>query len=482
VRDEDGMPTGMIGISTDITERKRAEEALAASEANYRAIFDAANDAFFIHDPDSGRILDVNEKTCAMVGYSREELKSLTVGDISSRDGPYTDEHALRWIRRAVEEGPQTFEWHIRRRTGECLWVEVNLKSAVIGGQKRILALARDITERKEAEDALRDSEARLRLIMQQMPAVLWTVDRNLRFTSSDGRGLGRLGHRPGEMVGVSLQEYFRTDDPDALPIRAHRRALEGESMSYQIDWAGCSFDTHVEPLRDGEGRIIGAIGTAHDVTERRQAEQEARQRAETEQLLLRELDHRVRNNLSSLISLIDMAGRSTKDVATFSASVTSRVRAIATAHALLSTAQWQRVRLRSLITAMVVGERGRAVHLEGPPIEIPAAQVQAVGIIVNELMTNSHKHGALSISEGRLNIRWELFDDDDEHSRRLVIHWHESGGPHIEQTPDRGVGLELVEGLVRSELRGQVDFQFAADGARHRIEIRLDDPETSSS
>ncbi|MDY7108610.1 MAG: PAS domain S-box protein [Planctomycetota bacterium] len=608
VRDEQGAPTGLIGISTDITAGKRAEEALIASERNYRAIFDAANDAIFIHDARTGKILDVNDEMTRLFGYSREEACRMTVGELSSGEAPYTDEEARRRIRSAAEEGPQIFPWRSLRKNGERFWAEVNLKSALIGGEDRIIAIVRDITERKQAENALRqserkyrelfegsrdgsaavdmdgritecnsvfcdmlgyrveelrtltydditpprwheeeariireqvlvrgysdvyekeyirrdgtifpvevrtyltvddageplgmwavvrditerkqgeaalrDREARLRLMMRQMPAVLWTVDRNLRFTSSQGRGLDKLGLRSGEVVGISLQQFFHTDDPDARPVRAHRRALAGESVSFQIDWAGCCFDTHVEPLRDGEGRIIGAIGTAHDVTERRQAEQEVRQRAETERLLLRELDHRVRNNLSSLISLIDMSGRATDDVPAFAASITSRVRAIATVHALLSTAQWQRVALRSLIMAMVIGERGRAVHLDGPPIEIPAAQVQAVGIVINELMTNSHKHGALSIDEGRLSIRWELIDADDEHARRLVIHWHESGGPRIDGPPDRGVGIELIEGLVRSELCGEVSLDFTG-GAQHRLEIRLPDPESATA
>jgi two-component sensor histidine kinase len=250
--------------------------------------------------------------------------------------------------------------------------------------------------------------------------------------------------------------------------------------MSYAMDWAGCQFDTRVEPLRDADGRVVGAVGTAHDVTERRQAEQEARQRAETERLLLRELDHRVRNNLSSLISLIEMTARSIDDVPGFAASITSRVRAIATVHALLSTSQWRRVRLRPLIMARVVGERGRAVQLDGPPVEIPAAQVQAVGIVINELMTNSLKYGALSTPEGRLNVRWELLDDEDP-PRRLVMHWLETGGPHIQHPPGRGVGIELIEGLVRSELRGGVALGFAADGARHRLEMLLDELEASS-
>ena len=129
-------------------------------------------------------------------------------------------------------------------------------------------------------------------------------------------------------------------------------------------------------------------------------------------------------------------------------------------------------------MVAMAMGEREAAVHFEGPAVEIPASQVQAVGIVINELVTNSHKHGALSTPEGRLSIRWQ-FMDGDHPPRRLLMNWDESGGPRIEQPPDRGVGIELVEGLVRSELRGEVALSFPAEGARHRFEMRLNEPET---
>lgn len=153
LRNQDGTIKGYIGTLRDITEHKQAEAALQKSEENYRSIFDSANDALFIHHIETGEIISVNQKMCDMYGYSKEEAKHLSVEAISEGKPPYTQEDALKWIRRAVDGEPQLFEWKARDKSGRVFWVEVNLKRAVIGGENRLLGIVRDITDRKLAEE-----------------------------------------------------------------------------------------------------------------------------------------------------------------------------------------------------------------------------------------------------------------------------------------------------------------------------------------
>ena len=163
VRDSQGKITHYYGYILDITDRKRAEEALKASEANYRAIFSAANDAIFIHDMETGTILDVNRKMCEMYGYTHDEVRRINVETLSAGIPPYTQKDALRWIRKAVEGEPQLFEWMAKNKAGRLFWVEVNLKRAVIGGKDRLLAIVRDIAERKRVEEERRKFEEQIR-------------------------------------------------------------------------------------------------------------------------------------------------------------------------------------------------------------------------------------------------------------------------------------------------------------------------------
>jgi two-component system NtrC family sensor kinase len=142
-------------LKQDIAERMRAAEALRVSEASYRAIFDAAEDAIFVNDFTTGAIVDVNAKACADYGYTREEFKGMTMGGLSSGELPYTQENALLLFARARAGEEVRAEWRCRCKDGVLRWHEVTMRRVTIGGQDRILVLARDITEKKRAAEEL---------------------------------------------------------------------------------------------------------------------------------------------------------------------------------------------------------------------------------------------------------------------------------------------------------------------------------------
>ncbi len=166
----DGEPR-VLSIARDLSERKRAAEAIRKSEQSYRQIFNATNDAIFVHDRDTGEVVDVNDAMLAMYGYTREEAIGLDAQAASAGKPPYSREDAMCWVRKAAAEGPQVFEWYSRRKNGELFWTEVALRCANIGGQGRVLAVVRDITERKRAEEERSRLEQQLRQA-QKMQAI----------------------------------------------------------------------------------------------------------------------------------------------------------------------------------------------------------------------------------------------------------------------------------------------------------------------
>ena len=140
-------------------ERQRAEESLRRSEASYRAIFEASEDGVFVHDWETGTLIDVNRRVCEMTGYSYDQIKSMTIAELSSGEYPYTGEEAAKRIAEAKTGKTVRFEWRSRNKDASLHWYEIVLRPAVIAGEQRILAFAREITERKEAEQALRQAQ-----------------------------------------------------------------------------------------------------------------------------------------------------------------------------------------------------------------------------------------------------------------------------------------------------------------------------------
>ena len=261
-------------------ERAAAAAALRSSEANYRQIFEASEDAIFLHDWQSGAIVDVNPRACQAYGYTRQELLALNVRELSSGEPPYTEVEALRWIEQAKREGGVSFEWRRRNKDGSLHWDEVRLKPAEIGGQRRILAFTREITARKVAEEALRASEEQYRAIFNASAdaLVLWNsrserVDVNPAYEQL-------YGYRRDEVLSGErardLQDGHRQQQSAIIT-----RTLAGERYYGEIETvrrSGERFPIEVRTIpiqHRGEPHVLAMI---RDLTERRRVEQERAQ------------------------------------------------------------------------------------------------------------------------------------------------------------------------------------------------------------
>src|SRR5205807_8646298 len=115
---------------------------------------------------------------------------------------------------------------------------------------------------------------AHLRLVVEQMPAILWTTDTKLRITSTLGAGLAALNIQPKEVIGMSMLECLESEDVESTPIDAHLKAVRGASLSYEMEWKGRTFQVRVDPLRRPSKRIVGTVGILVDVTDRKRAEE----------------------------------------------------------------------------------------------------------------------------------------------------------------------------------------------------------------
>ena len=281
---------------TDITERKLAEDLLRASEANYRAVFDTANDAIFVHDADTGAILDANQKATEMYGYTTEELRHASVEVISDGKPPYSQREAIEWIQQALAGAPQRFDWKARTKGGRVFWTGVNLKRTTLNGKPRLLAIVRDITERKEAEEALRASEERFRTLAEYTYDWEYWRGQDGKFCYVSPSCQRITGYSPDEFMAEptllerivhpddrnKLARHFRSENPNPAPHAIEYRIV---SRTGDIRWI-----EHIcQPVYDTDRNWLGQRASNRDITDRKQAELALKARIEILEKLLAE-------------------------------------------------------------------------------------------------------------------------------------------------------------------------------------------------
>ncbi len=154
-------------LQQEVELRIEKEKLLRDSNDRFQSIFNATNEAIFIHELPSGDITDVNQTMCEMFGYSRQEAIHLSVGDLSSGLAPYTQSDAMNWLRKAMAGEPQQFEWQAKNKSGQIFWVEIKMRLATIGSNNRIIVTARNITDRKQAEEEKAKLEARFQHVQR---------------------------------------------------------------------------------------------------------------------------------------------------------------------------------------------------------------------------------------------------------------------------------------------------------------------------
>jgi PAS domain S-box-containing protein len=336
---------------------RAAEAALRQSEENYRTIFDAANDAIFVHDIANGNIIDANQRMREMCGCTPDAARRLSVSDFSAGKPPYAQEDAMQWIRKASDEGPQLFEWLAKDVSGRLFWTEVNLKRVVIKGEDRLLAIMRDISGRKAAEEelaryrghleelvdirtteltkaneqllqeiaerkaageALQESEEKFRLLIEQSPVDIEIYD-------TDGTML-QVNRAWEELWGASsdgvVGKYNMLKDPLSKEIGILpyiEKAFAGEAQmipDFEYDPKKIGFPgrarwlrSRVYPIKDRNGVVRNVVLTHEDITERKAAEDAIRE-SESQYKNLYSMVRLMCDNLPDLIWAKDAGGK----------------------------------------------------------------------------------------------------------------------------------------------------------------------------
>lgn len=329
-----------------------------------------------------------------------------------------------------------------------------------------------DITERKEAEQALRAREAELEIIINRTPFMLTRCTRDLRYGIVSQAYARMIGRKPEDVAGKTILEIM--GEEGMKTIRPHiESVLEGNRVEYEkeVHFAGIGTRfLHVvyTPERDERGSVTGWIASLLDVTERKRAEAQR-------DLLVAELSHRVKNTLATVVSIARQSFAKNPNVVEARQSFDARILALAQTHTRLAEANWSGVLFETLLLDEFAPYRrddGSNVHLAGPPIALSPRCVLTLGMAIHELTTNAAKYGALSSKDGVVDVAWDL----DAQTGALNIRWSESGGPPVAEPKRTGFGRQLLERAMAAGLNGSVDLAFAPTGLVCTIAIPTSD------
>lgn len=357
-----------------------------------------------------------------------------------------------------------------------------------------VLGTAVEVTGRYQVERRLRDSEERLLLAQEVAGIGSWDFDPQLTIGHVSDSYRRIHGLHPAQQGDVTTaDEIMNAVHPadrqrflDA--VRAGLRSPADTRLDYRVVHRDGAV-RHVAGVgradRDEMGKPVRIVGIVADVTDQRLAEERA-------ELLNRELHHRVKNTLAIVQAIAAATARTASDVRQFNVAFSQRLQALSRAHDLLLAGHGKEVSLPDLLItelAPYTGGNAHVVHSQGPEVLLPASHALPLGMVLHELATNAAKHGALKHAGGEVQIHWDFNDgkgdapedrnndDSDDGNQRLRIVWQETGAPSLQDhqaSARQGFGSQLLERLIRGQLKANVVREFTPVGLRIELDMPL--------
>ncbi|MCZ7384545.1 MAG: PAS domain S-box protein [Candidatus Methanoperedens sp.] len=460
-------------IIRDITEREQAEEKLRL----FRSLIDQSNDAIFVSDPETGRILDANDKACINLGYKREEFFNMRVMDfeVNLPDQFSWKEHVgkVQSRRHLILEGLH------RRKDGTIFPVEVNVSFIVLEKIDYMLAVVRDITERKQAEAAIQEREERLHQAVGVSQIGIFDHDHRTDtiYWSPEQRHI--YGWGPEEPV--TLPEFLNHVYPEdreriaEAVRRAHDPSGDGSfdvehriiDRNGAIHWLSTRSRTHFE----GEGSSchpVRTVGASADITERKRAEENIEASLKEKETLLREIHHRVKNNMQIVSSLLGLQAESIKEEKYLEMFKDSRNRIMSMYiihEKLYRSKDLEKIEFNEYIRDLANGllqshgvEAGKVeLNINVGDTSLGIDFAIPCGLIINELITNSLKYAFPDGRNGKISISLHPFN---KNMFELVVSDNGVGFPSdVDFRKTESLGLRLVTILAENQLHGQIDL-----------------------
>ena len=478
-------------------EADRSDQELRESEQRLKSVIDNTTAVIYIKDVE-GRYLLINRRF--------EELFSLVDANVRGKTDhdvfPQAIADSFRNNDLAVVEAgtPLDFDEVALHDDGRHTYISTKFPLLRASGEVyAVCGISTDITTRKRVESELTSTKTHLQRLVDERTADLsdanrrleaeasvredvvdqltrlfetanegiWTIDAETKTTFVNPTMAGMLGYTVEEMQGRSVYDFMREElRAGAAPHIADRL----QNVAEQLDIELCRKDGSplwaimaTNPIRDKTGNVVGALAMITDITSRKRAE-------ESRQLLLLELDHRVKNVLATVIGLADLTAKTARSITDYREAMAGRLQVLARTHEALARASWLELPLDEIVSLVLEphkqASQGR-VRTRGDSEPVAARASTPLALTLNELGTNALKYGALSCAQGCVDVSWRRSPEG-----MFELTWQESAGPPVSSPTHRGTGLDLISRLIEFELDGTVDLAFASSGLTCRLSI----------
>jgi len=467
VIDESGRPGGVLAIVVETSDRVKTDAALRQSETRLRGVLDGMGESLALLDRDF-RIIDMNAQALKLEGRPREEI----IGKTHWEAHPDADPALGEMFRHAMAtRAPVSMKHRYVWPHGRVSWISMHAYPVGDG----LAVFYGDITEQVEAEERLRESEERLRVMADAVPQIIWITDAKGRHEFFNRQWFLYTGAVPEATNAAQIASDFVHPDDQAVTMQAFEEAMRTGSIfgvEHRIRSKEGSyrwFLVRAEPFRASRtGDIVRWFGVSIDIHDRRIAEEHQR-------LLINELNHRVKNTLATVQSVASQTLRNAESAGEAKDALEARLFALSRAHDVLTRENWEGADLFDIVEQAVAPYSSRGedrLHLAGPRVRVQPRTALALAMALQELATNAVKYGSLSNESGAIRIAWSVQPAGS--GPRLHLRWEESGGPPVRLPSRRGFGSRLIERSLSLDLGGTARIEFPATGVVCTVDAPL--------
>jgi PAS domain S-box-containing protein len=454
----------LLGVR-DVTEVLVFQSQLRQSEARKDAILRSALDAIIIMDHE-GRFVDVNPAAERMFGHSRTAALGRPVADLIIP--PRLREQHHRGLAHYLATGEGTMlhrqvELPALRANGTEFPVEVSIVPVPGSNPPLFTGFLRDVSDRRLAESRLRESAERFRSLVEVSAQIVWMADPDGAMTDDSPSWRAFTGQTYDEWKGFGWLDAIHPDDrarvAEAWRDTVARKAdIEIDYRLHHVSGEWRWTTVRATQIFTEDGAFKGYVGMNTDITERKQAE-------ERQRLLANELAHRGKNLLAVVQAIAARSLTGTRSLGEARDALLHRLQALARGQSVLVSGGVDGASVGEIVRLEleIFSER---VKIEGPEVLLTPKAAETFSLVVHELGTNAAKHGALSVPDGRVAVKWAVEGNNSEEKFRFQ--WREHDGPAVAQPSRRGFGSILLEQAAAQAFQTQPSLRFTPDGLRY--------------